>query len=59
MNNYVSGDIIEVNYKGKNKNFSVIELSAGAGGLALEISKAGFNTLGLVELNKDAADLVI
>ncbi|WP_443715055.1 hypothetical protein [Ruminococcus bromii] len=23
------------------------------------ISKAGFNTLGLVELNKDAADLVI
>lgn len=48
-----------MNYKGKNKNFSVIELSAGAGGLALEISKAGFNTLGLVELNKDAADLVI
>lgn len=59
LNNYVSGDIIEVNYKEKNKNFSAIELFAGAGGLALEISKAGFNTLGLVELNKDAADLVI
>ena len=52
-------NIIEVNYKEKNKNFSAIELFAGAGGLALEISKAGFNTLGLVELNKDAADLVI
>lgn len=58
MNNYVSRDIIEVNYKEKNKNFSAIELFAGAGGLALGISKAGFNNLGLVELNKDAADLV-
>lgn len=48
-----------MNYKEKNKNFSAIELFAGADGLALGISKAGFNTLGLVKLNKDAADLVI
>lgn len=48
-----------MNYKEKNKNFSAIELFTGAGGLALGKSKAGFNTLGFVELNKDAADLVI
>ena len=56
MNNYKSGDIIEVIHKEKDKNFSAIELFAGAGGLALGISKAGFKTLGLIELNKDAAD---
>lgn len=36
--------------------FSSIELFAGAGGLALGIEKAGFNTLALIELDKDAAD---
>lgn len=36
--------------------FTAIELFAGAGGLALGIEKAGFNTLALIELDKDAAD---
>lgn len=36
--------------------FSTIELFAGAGGLALGIERAGFETLGLIEFDKDAAD---
>ena len=36
--------------------YTSIELFAGAGGLALVVEKAGFNTLGLIEFDKDAAD---
>lgn len=34
--------------------FTTIELFAGAGGLALGIEQAGFNTLACIEFNKDA-----
>ena len=36
--------------------YTSIELFSGAGGLALGVEKAGFNTLGLIEFDKDAAD---
>lgn len=52
------GDIIEITKDEDNhkKKPVSIELFAGAGGLALGIEKAGFDTLALIELNKDAAD---
>ncbi len=36
--------------------FTAIELFAGAGGLALGVENAGFHTLALIEIDKDAAN---
>jgi len=40
--------------KGK-KRFTAIELFAGAGGLAIGLERAGFNSIGLIEFDKAAA----
>ncbi|MFA6729536.1 MAG: DNA (cytosine-5-)-methyltransferase [Eubacteriales bacterium] len=52
------GDIVTIAQTSEERvrNLSTIELFAGAGGLALGIEKAGFNTLGLIEFDKNASD---
>ena len=52
------GDILEVvsDENKSTKKPTTIELFAGAGGLALGIEKAGFETISLIEVDKDAAD---
>lgn len=50
------GEMMDVLPETQKRKFSTIELFAGAGGLALGVERAGFNTLGLIEFDKDAAE---
>lgn len=52
------GDVVTIVHEPETqtKVFSTIELFAGAGGLALGIEEAGFDTLGLIEFDRAASD---
>lgn len=51
---YEGHDYVDIKNVKNSRAYSVVELFAGAGGLALGLEKAGFHSKGLVEIDKYA-----
>lgn len=56
MFQYFPEETIDVSKIKPKKKYNVLELFAGAGGLALGMEEAGFNDVGLVEIDHNACD---
>lgn len=52
-NNHYNECYIDVSTVKAENKYNVLELFAGAGGLALGLKEAGFNTVGLIEIDKN------
>ena len=52
FNEYINGNTFTGNFEQPKKKYSVLELFAGAGGLALGLEKAGINCVALNEIDK-------